>query len=412
MQAEIIFTGSEILLGEILNTHTQYMGQRLTELGIEVTLHTTVGDHWDRMAELLRQALVRSDLIFTTGGLGPTTDDLTKEVVAEVLGLPMELDEGSLSIIREFFNRRGVDMPENNKKQAIFPADSKILPNPRGTAPGAIVEHQGKSIIILPGPPWELKTMFEEYVVPYLNTLPHRGLLTTSKIFRLTGIGESTVQELMDDLGGRGNPEISFLARPGEVEVRVTAKAKDFDTAESMVDKLGEKVRKRLTPHIFAVDNEKIEEVVGELLNKSGMTIAVAESCTGGLIQARLTDVSGSSRYLKGGIVAYSNLIKENMLNIPAETLLQHGVVSWQTAVAMAEGIRKLSRADLGLAVTGIAGPTSPFGNKPVGLVYIALATASGTCHREYRFPGERHPVRQGTVNASLKMVKQFLLGN
>ena len=410
MQAEIIFTGTELLVGEVLNSHAQYLGRRLTEMGIEVIQHTTVGDYWGRMGLVLLQALERADLIFITGGLGPTIDDLTKETVAEVLELDMKLDEASLQAIKAYFADRGTEMPANNIKQAHFPGGARILPNSRGTAPGAIVESGKKAIIILPGPPWELETMFEASVVSYLNSLPHRGVLCTSKIFKLTGINESSVQEQIVDLCGQSNPEIAFLVQPGMVEVRITGQGETLEEASALVHELSEQVRRRLFQYIFAEDNEKIEQVLGQLLMDAGLTISLAESCTGGLIQARLSEIPGASRYLAGGIVAYNHQIKEKLLGVPGEILSQFGAVSRQTAIAMAEGVRRELNSNIGLAVTGVAGPTSPEG-KPIGLVYIALSSPTGTCFREYRFPGERKAIRNGTVNAALKMAKHFLQG-
>lgn len=410
MQSEIIFTGTELLVGEVLNSHAQYLGRRLTEMGIEVIQHTTVGDYWGRMGLVLLQALERADLIFITGGLGPTIDDLTKETVAEVLELDMKLDEASLEAIKAHYARRGLEMPSNNRKQAFFPEGARILPNSRGTAPGAIVEVEKKAIIILPGPPWELETMFEASVVPYLNNLPHRGVLSTSKTFKLTGIGESTVQELIYDLCGMGNPEIAFLVQPGVVEVRITAQGETLEEALGLVNLLSEQVRRRLFQYIFAEDQEKIEQVVGQLLIDAGLTLAVAETCTGGLIEARLSDIPGASRYLMGGIVAYNNHVKEKILGVPRDILTQFGAVSRQTAIAMAEGVRREIGSNIGLSITGIAGPSTSEG-KPIGLVYIGLSSPTGTCFREYRFPGERTAIRNGTVNAALKMAKNFLQG-
>lgn len=410
MQAEMIFTGTELLVGEVLNSHAQYLGRRLTEMGIEVIQHTTVGDYWGRMGLVLLQALDRADLIFITGGLGPTIDDLTKETVAEVLELDMKLDEISLGAIKSYFASRGTEMPANNTKQAYFPEGARILPNTRGTAPGAIMEVGKKAIIILPGPPWELETMFEASVVSYLNSLPHRGVLSTSKTFKLTGIGESTVQELIVDLCGKSNPEIAFLVQPGMVEVRITGQGETLEDASALVQNLSDQVRRRLFQYIFAEDDEKIEQVVGQLLIDTGLTIGVAESYTGGLIEARLSEIPGASRYLVGGIVAYNNRVKEKILGVPGEILAQFGAVSRQTAIAMAEGVRRELGSSIGLAVTGVAGPLSSEG-KPVGLVYIGLSSPTGICFREYRFPGERKAIRNGTVNAALKMAKHFLQG-
>jgi len=409
MKAELIFTGSELLLGHMLNSHSQYLGMRLSEIGIEVILHTTVGDDWGRLGQVLRQAMERSDLIITTGGLGPTTDDLTKKTVANVLNLPMALDEKALAAIRGFFNNRGLVMPESNKKQACFPASAVILPNSRGTAPGALIERENKIIAMLPGPPGELTAMFEESLAPFLFKKIRGGTVTRYKVFKLTGISESAVYDRVKDLGGQGNPGIAYVAKPGEVQVRIMAWASS-EQAEKMVADLSEKVRRRLVGYIFGYDEEVLEDVVGKLLLEKGLSIAVAESCTGGLITARLTDIPGSSGYLKGGVVAYSNEVKNEVLAVPPDVLGQYGAVSKQTAVAMAEGVKKLTGSNLGLAVTGIAGPGGGSAAKPVGLVYISLAADDGTCCREYRFPGERPAVRQGTANAALNMVRHYLL--
>ncbi|MBM7854474.1 nicotinamide-nucleotide amidase [Desulfohalotomaculum tongense] len=411
MKAEMIFTGTELLLGQTLNTHAQYLGRNLSNLGIDVTLHTTVGDDWDRMALIFRQALERSDIIITTGGLGPTSDDLTKETVAEVLGLPMVLHEESLASIKQYFLVRNNKMPDSNIKQAYFPRGAEVLPNPCGTAPGAIIKTENnKIVIILPGPPWELEAIYENSVAPYLASLPVRGDVTRFTIFKLTGIREDNVQDLLSDLDGVSNPEIAYIARPGEVHVRVSAHAKTSAEADKLVKPLAEEIKKRLSPYIFATDDEKIELVVGDLLKKKGMTIAVAESCTAGLVESRLCDIAGCSNYLKGGVVCYSRMAKEKILGIDHQGLEKYGAVSEWAAVAMAESVRKLLDADLGLAVTGVAGPASSE-NKPIGLVYIALATPEGTQCRKYKMPGRRTAIRQGGVNASLKMVRHYLQG-
>ncbi len=410
MQAELIFTGTELLLGEVLNTHAQYLSQQMAAHGIEVILHTTVGDNWDRLAEVLRFALERADLIITTGGLGPTTDDLTKDTVARVLGVPMVLDDPTLQRLREFMVRQGMPMPESMVRQAYFPAGAIILPNPVGTAPGALLEHRGKVLILLPGPPRELKAMFEESVAPYLASLGNRGMVTRIRLLKVTGISETAVQELIGDLGRQGNPGIAYLAKPGEVHVRISARADDGVAAERMVNGLLEKVRERLAGYIFGTDDDVLEEVVGQLLVRKGVTCALAESCTGGLTAARLTSIPGSSQYFLGSIVAYDNRVKEKVLGVPAATLQAYGAVSQQTAVAMAEGVRTLTGAHLGVSITGIAGPGGGTPVKPVGLTYIALAAPDGTCCREFHFPGHRQAVRQGAANAALNMIRLYLL--
>lgn len=410
MNAELIFTGSELLLGHVLNIHSQYLGVKLSEMGIEVKLHTTIGDEWEGLIQLLRQAIERSDLIITTGGLGPTADDLTKETVATVLGLPMVLDKSSLETLQETYRRRGMAMPESIVRQAYFPEGSRILPNTQGTAPGALIEKGDKIIAMLPGPPAELAAMFECSIAPYLFKKVKTGKVAKYKVFKLNAISESAAYELLKDLEDRDNLRIAFVARPGEVHVRIMALATGAEEAEKKLAELSEKVRCRLQDYIFGYDGEILEETVGKLLTAQGQFIAVAESCTGGLIAARLTDIPGSSAYLKGGLIAYSNEVKNKILGVPLNILDHYGAVSEQTATAMAQGVRKLIGSDLGLAVTGIAGPGGSSPAKPVGLVYISLAAGDGASCREFRFPGYRASVRRGTVNAALNMVKQYLL--
>lgn len=410
MKAEIIFTGSELLLGHILNTHAQYLGRRLSETGIEVTLHTTVGDNWEQMAAVLRQALRRSDLIIITGGLGPTTDDLTSKTVADVLALPLVLDRASLDSIKEFFDGLGLVMPASNEKQAYLPAGSVVLTNPKGIAPGALIEKDGKTIVMLPGPPNELAAMYDAHLSPLLADLAVKGMYMKHKVFKLTGISESAVQDRIKDLGGQGNPGIAYLTRPGEVQVRITARARGAEEAGKMLDELAEKVSVRLVSYIFGSDEEVLEEVVGKMLIETGLTLAIAESCTGGMIASCLTDIPGSSNYLLGGVVAYSNEMKHNLLGVPSETIVKHGAVSKETVLAMAGGVRKVTGANLGLAVTGIAGPGGGTPEKPVGLVYIALADGDSDSLRQYRFPGGRSAVRRGTVNAAIDLVRHYLI--
>lgn len=410
MQAELIFTGTELLLGQVNNTHGQYLGRELSALGIEVIMHTVIGDNSHNLKEVFRQALKRSNLIITTGGLGPTTDDLTKETLADLLGLEMVLDEDALNSMQEFFTLRGVNMPEIVIKQAYIPAGAKALPNPEGSAPGIMLELEDCTIFMLPGPPNELRAIFQNSIKPYLANKEHKGKVTVSRVFKLTGISESAVQERLAGLGGQGNPGLAYIAKPGEVHVRVTAVAPEITAAKSMVNELAEKVRNRLAGYIFGTDNEILEETVGNLLAEKGTSISVAESCTGGLISQRLTNVPGSSRYLIGGIVAYDNSIKNKLLGVPAETLAKYGAVSKQTAIAMAEGICRVMGSQLGLAVTGIAGPSGGCPVKPVGLVYIALAGPDGTCCREFQFPGQRRGVRWGAANAGLNMIRLYLL--
>ncbi len=411
MKAELIFTGTELLLGHILNTHSQYLGIMLSGMGIEVVLNTTVGDSREAMIGVLQQALdSSSELIIITGGLGPTTDDITTEVVAGILGLPLILDQESLEIIREIFENRGTIMPESNVKQAYFPRGARILPNSVGTAPGAVLEFAGKIVMMLPGPPRELIPMFEGAVIAYLSKKIAGGSVIKYRIFKLTGISESAVQDLLKNIGGQGNPGIAYLAKPGEIQVRVSARGLAHNQVEKLLADFAEKVRLRIEKYIFAYDDEILEELTGKLLLKKGLTIGIAESCTGGLIAAGLTGIPGSSAYFKGGIVSYSNEMKNRALGVNKEILDRYGAVSRETAIAMAVGVRARTNAHLGLAVTGIAGPSGGTAAKPKGLVYIALAADHITICREHHFPGVRAAVRQGTVNAALNMTRQYLL--
>lgn len=409
MRAEIIFTGTELLLGQVLNTHAQCLGQELAALGVEIIRHTTVGDDWEGLTNALREALGRADLIITTGGLGPTSDDLTLAAVADVLGLPLVLNETVLYWIKEYFARRGQAVPENLTRQAYFPEGAIVLPNAAGTAPGCIVEKEGKIIISLPGPPRELTPMFEDHVVPFLSKRLARGGVLNFRVVRVTGIAEYAVQNLLRDLEGKEKVQLGYIAKPGEVHVRIAAVGRDAAEAQQLVAGMIKEVRARLGDYIFAYDEESIEEVAGKLLAAKGYTVAVAESCTAGMVAARLTDVPGSSAYFMGGIVAYDNKVKEKILGVQTEILRDKGAVSPETAVAMAEGVRRLLCTDAGIGITGIAGPTGGTPEKPVGLVYIAVAVPGQTVVKKYNFPGRRFAVRQGAANAALKMLRDLL---
>ncbi|HUW64386.1 MAG TPA: competence/damage-inducible protein A [Spirochaetia bacterium] len=409
MRAELIFTGTELLLGEVSNSHAQYLGRQLAALNIEVLLSTTVGDNWERMAEILRQALGRSDLIITTGGLGPTSDDLTKETVAGVLGLPLETDEPTLQELIRHFTRRGMTMAASNRKQALFPAGSSILPNPAGTAPGALVRTAENILVMLPGPPREVAAIFEESLVPLLREYGAQGEQIRNLIVKLTGIAESEVQDRLIDLEHDAGVELAYLAMPGEVHVRVTARHPDGSVAEEMLQKKTMQIRSRLQSYVIGYDDEILEQVVNEHLIHRRLTLAVAESCTGGLVAKRLTDFPGSSQCILGAVVAYANQIKERLLGVPPPVISLYGAVSSQTATAMARGVRLAFSSDIGIGITGIAGPGGGRPTAPVGTVHIALDTSSRTFHRHYVFPGARAAVRQGAANAALHMLCMYL---
>lgn len=413
MKGEIISVGTELLLGQIVNTNAAFISQKLAELGIDVYYTTTVGDNAARLREVFTRSWQRSDLIILTGGLGPTMDDLTRETVADFLGLELVLNHDILAALRDYFASRGRVMTENNKKQAYFPAGAQILPNPNGTAAGVFLEKEGKVVVMLPGPPFEMVPMFENEVVPRLeNLLAGRREVIKSRVLKLYGVGESQLETMLQDLlEKQSNPTLATLAKENEIQLRLTAKASLPERAEKLLAEMEAEIRKRVGQFVFAVDDETMEEVVGILLRQRGATISVAESCTGGLIGHRLTEVPGSSAYFQYGVVTYSNEAKEKLLHVDGELLRRFGAVSSQVARAMAAGVRELGKTSLGLAVTGIAGPEGGRPGKPVGLVYIALATQAEVHVESHNFRGPRPVIKKRASQAALNLVRKYLLG-
>lgn len=411
MEAEIISVGTELLLGQISNTNAQYLGEQLAALGIGLHHIVTVGDNKRRLKTSLRAAWERADILILTGGLGPTQDDMTKETVAEFLNLELILDSASLKTIRCFFSRRGRHMTDNNIKQALLPKGGIALPNPNGTAPGVWLEYKDKIVVILPGPPFELQPMFKNHVIPRLvNLLGDKHTVIKSRIVKLYGIGESQAEEIVKDLVASINPTLASYAKPTEIQYRLTAKAASDTEANNLLYNLEQKLQARLGQYIFARDEETMQEIVGRLLKKHNLTLAVAESCTGGLVANWLTNVPGSSRYFKGGVVSYSNQLKTTLLQVPTEMLHRHGAVSKEVAEAMAAGIRSITQADIGGAVTGIAGPGGGTSEKPVGLVYVAVASNTGVYSRCYQWHGVREIIKQRAAQALLNLIRQHLL--
>ncbi len=412
MKAELISTGTELLLGQILNTNARFLGQRLAQLGIDIFFQTTVGDNETRLVEAFNAALGRADLIIVTGGLGPTTDDLTKETIAGILGLNLFLDNVSLARVEEFFRLRGKQMPEANKKQALIPEGAAVVPNQTGTAPGLIIETAGKIIIVLPGPPIENIPMFTETIEPFLKKKIGKGKsVIVSRMLKILGMGESTIEERIKDLvEAQTNPTIAFLAPRGEVFIRLTAKAKTEAAAGKVIGKVEKEIRKRLGDYIYGADEETMEEVVAGLLKKHGLTLSAAESCTGGLIAKRLTGIPGVSENFMYGIVPYSNEAKTQLLGISPEVIEKYGAVSEETALEMVKGVRQAGGTDLAVAVTGIAGPSGGTPEKPVGLVYISFADHDTTIVQRYIFAGDREVVRWQTANAALNLLRRYLL--
>jgi len=412
MDAEILAVGTELLMGQITNTNAQYISSRLPSVGVNVYYHSVVGDNPERLRKCLNIALERSDVVIMTGGLGPTKDDLTKETVADVLGLKLVLHEEIVDTMKAYFERLNRKMTENNVKQAYLPENCIIINNNNGTAPGCIIEKDGKVVIMLPGPPSEMKPMIEETVIPYFASKSQHKLV--SKFLRIFGIGESAMEELIMDLVEKqSNPTIAPYAKEGEVTLRLTARCENGNNAsdgEDIIKPVEDEIKRRLGDYIYSTENKNLEEVVAELLLQKNVTIATAESCTGGLIASKLTDIPGISKVFCRGIVSYSNESKIENLGVKRETLAKYGAVSRETAIEMAEGIRNVAGTDLGLSVTGIAGPGGGSKEKPVGLVYIGLADKFGVNVKELRLMGDRGKIRRITCLHAFDMIRRKIL--
>ncbi len=412
-RAEVVSVGTEHLLGQIVDTNAVYLCSVLAGLGIAVYFRSTVGDNVGRVQDVFRQALGRADLVVSTGGLGPTDDDLTVAAAAEILGLPLELNEAAWAHVQEFFRKRNRPPSGQQQKQAMLPRGARMIPNSRGSAPGVIIEHDGKTLVFMPGVPREMKGMMDDHVIPYLRA---RGLagreVIRSRILRITGLGESAVEDLVRDLmRSSTNPTIAPYAHTGECHLRVTARGSE-DEVERLLREMEAALRERLGRTVYAVGESSLEEVVARALSVRRLTIAVAESCTAGLISHRLTRTPGASAYLDGGVIVYSDAAKQRWLGVPGDLLERHGAVSAEVARAMADAVRRQARTDLALATTGIAGPTGATPEKPVGLVYIALAHAKDTEVREMRYGTEpgREGVKYLASQAALDMIRLHLL--
>lgn len=394
MIAEILSVGTELLMGQIANTDAQYISRRLAELGIALYRHTTVGDNPARVKEALGEALSRSDIVITTGGLGPTEDDLTKEMMAEYFGLEMELHQPSLDAIEAFMARVGHPMTENNRKQAYFPIGALVLENACGTAPGCVVEADGKAVAVLPGPPHEMKDMFDRQLAPWLAR--RSGAHIESRFLRVFGIGESRLETILLDLFHTDNPTLALYCGPGEVQARITALAPDADAARALIAPLEAEIRRRLGDAVYGEGAENsIEKTAFTLLKARGETVCFAESCTGGLMAARLVGVPGASAVLEESHVIYSDAAKARVLGVNSETLKAHTAVSAECAREMAEGALRISGADWAVATTGYAGPDGGTDGTPVGTVFLAVAGKDGVRRLEERhFRGQRAFIR------------------
>ncbi len=405
---EILSVGTEILLGDILNTNSKYLSEELAKLGISVLRHTTVGDNAERLAAALKTALERSDIVIATGGLGPTADDITRDVCCEVMGFELEMSEEIADGIKAYFDSKGYEMPESNLRQAYVPVGGDVFENRNGTAPGLGLKKGGKCVVILPGPPYEMAPMYKESVVPYLAEYSD-GIIVSHTV-RTMGIGESAMAETVAHLLENENPTVAPYAKKGEALLRVTAKAENEEEAEKLCKPVLEEIIEKLGDVVYGIDSESIEERVVSLLKKNNMTIATAESCTAGYIPKRITDIAGASGVFGFGAITYSNEMKEKILGVKHETLEKFGAVSEETAVEMAAGIRRISGADIGISVTGIAGPGSDGTSKPVGLCFIAIDTEDyKACEKIETGKNNREYNRYVTASRALNLARKYI---
>lgn len=395
MRAEIIAVGTELLLGQIANTNAQFLSQKLAQIGVGVYFHTVVGDNSERLLQVIRLAAERSDLVIFSGGLGPTQDDLTKETVAAYVGVDLVTDANAMKYIEDFFTQRGIVMTENNRKQALVLAGSHVLSNDFGMAPGMAIRHDSTTFVLLPGPPSELYPMVDRYVMPYLIDLLPEKQVFHSRVFRFYGIGESALEErLLDLIEKQDNPTIAPYAKEFEVTLRVTARAATAEAGEALILPVEKEIRDRVGQYIYGTgEDSSLHEVLVNELRKRGESIACAESCTGGTVASLITSVPGSSSVFHGGIVCYTNEVKNQVLGVSEEVLATEGAVSEQTAKLLAENVREKLGTTYGVSVTGVAGPDSSEG-KPVGLVYVGIA-AEGlpTVVKELRLAGRRQAI-------------------
>lgn len=412
MIAEVVSVGTELLLGQIVDTDAVYIAKILSSLGINIYHRSTVGDNPGRMREAIAQAVGRADLVLTVGGLGPTMDDLTKEISAEVLGIELIEDVEHAAWLRDMATRRGwAAPPDSFLKQALIPAEGSGIKNPNGTALGALFRKAGKILICLPGPPSELIPMVEESIVPYLSehTMGERSVIK-SRVLRLVGIGESLVEDKIKDLMLSDNPSVAPYVKTGEVHLRITARAAKAADADAKIHKQEQAIRERLEKWIYGVEEETLEQAVVTLLKNTASSLAAAESCSGGLISKRITDVPDASQIFELGIVAYSNASKVALLGVSPASLAEQGAVSSSVAAQMAKGVRTVSGAKIGISVTGIAGPGGGTSEKPVGTVYIGLSTPDGIMTEHNEFLGQRTVIGQRASQVALALVRRYLL--
>ena len=409
MKAEIITVGTEILLGDILNTNSRYLSRELAAMGIEMYYQITVGDNEERLLKTLEESLNRSDIVICTEGLGPTEDDITKEVCAKYFGYELELHKSSLDAMIERFKHMNRVPTKNNEKQAYFPKEAYVLKNDNGTAPGCIMEKEGKMIVVLPGPPKEMESMFENYVKPYLSKLTDDVI--ESEVLRIIGVGESKVEnDILDIIDSQTNPTIATYAKGYECTLRITAKAKSVEEAKELIKPMSDEMKRRFGQSLYATGETSIEEVVAKMLVENNLKIAVAESCTGGMVSASLINYPGISSVFMEGCVTYSNEAKMKSLGVKKETLDVYGAVSPECAKEMASGVAARYNTNVGIATTGIAGPGGGTDEKPVGLVYFGIYINGKVITKKYVFNGDRQGIRERATRTILNDLRLELL--
>lgn len=409
MKVEIITTGDEIMGGVTLDTNFHWAAEKLVGLGFDLRFHTTVGDDEENITEAFRTATKRAQAVIVSGGLGPTSDDLTAAVASRFFGVPLELNSVALDMIENRFNERGYRFSEINKKQAYVPQGSKILKNFWGTAPGFQFEKEGIIFFFLPGVPKEFKAMIEEYVIPELERRSTERKKYKTRMIKTFGLRESEVAERIHGIEREGI-RIGYRPHFPEVHIRISGYADTEDEAEKLVSRTVEEIASRLSEYVFSNDEATLEEVVGKLLSQKKLTIAIAESCTGGLVSNRITNVPGSSNYFERGIVSYSNESKIEILEVPKELIESVGAVSAEVVEAMAEGIRKLAHSDIGIAISGIAGPGGGTEAKPVGTVFIGISHEKGVSSRRFQFKGTREEIKLISSEVALDRIRKFIL--
>ncbi len=410
MIVEVLAVGTELLLGQTVNTNAAYMGERFAELGLDAHYQVVVGDNHDRMVDAIRTAFSRADALIITGGLGPTQDDITRDAISEATGRQMLFSEEQAARLRSFWDHLGRPFPESNLCQAEYPEGAEQIPNPRGTAPGLFLEHDGVLLFALPGVPAELYLMLDDHVLPRLRTATGAGVVLVSRVLRSWGLGESAVADLLDDLyHASSNPSVAFLASAGEVKVRLSAKARSEEEAGVLIEPLEQEVRRRLGESVFATDEETLEEILLDELRARGWTIGTAESVTSGMVAARLSLLPGASEVFRGSVIAYATDVKRDILGVRPGIIETHGVIGPATAVAMAEGASAVLDVDVAVATTGVAGPDY-LGHAP-GTVAVAVRTPLDTRSKLLRMPGDRERVRAYATTTVLQLARLGILG-